>query len=148
MDLKEKTTYRIREFNRFFTVLIGSLNKKFLGSDFTITETRILFELISNDECKAVDLVNLLQIDKSYLSRIIKKFEQRELIKKTVDSTNKRFKIIILTEKGRKTVNKLIAMTNLQIAELISPLKSNECKEIIDAMDTITRYLSRYEEKE
>lgn len=148
MDLKEKTTYRIREFNRFFTVLIGSLNKKFLGSDFTITETRILFELISNDECKAVDLVNLLQIDKSYLSRIIKKFEQRELIKKTVDSTNKRFKIIILTEKGRKTVNELIAMTNLQIAELISPLKSNECKEIIDAMDTITRYLSRYEEKE
>lgn len=148
MDLKDTTICRIREFNRFYTVLIGSLNKKFLGSDFTITETRILFELISDDGCKAVDLVNLLQIDKSYLSRIIKKFVQRELIKKTVDPTNKRFNIIILTEKGRETVNELIAITNLQIAELISHLELNECKEIINAVDTITRYLSRYEEKE
>lgn len=124
------------------------MNKNFLGSEFTITETRILFELVSNEECRAVDLVNLLQIDKSYMSRIIKSFKKKGLVEKESASDNRRFNIIRLTEKGHKVVEELISITNGQIAELIEPLKENECDEIIAAMDTITRYLSMNKEQE
>lgn len=148
MDLKEKTVYRIREFNRFYTVLIGSLNRNFLGSEFTITETRVLFELISNDVCRAVDLVNLLQIDKSYMSRILKSFEKKGLIEKRAASENRRFYMLSLTAKGRNIVNELINVTNCQIAELIKPLNQAACNEIITAMDTITKYLTTNEEQE
>lgn len=141
MNPKVSTLHRIREFNRFYTVLIGSLNRNYLGSEFTVTETRILFELISNDACVAIDLVNLLHIDKSYMSRIIKSFERRGLVEKKVSTDNKRFNIITLTEKGKKTVNELISVTNAQIAAMIEPLTQAQCDEIAAAMDTITEYL-------
>lgn len=146
MKSKITTIHRIREFNRFYTVLIGSLNRNYLGSEFTVAETRILFELISSDACVAIDLVNRLHIDKSYMSRIIKSFERKGLVEKKVSSDNKRFNIITLTEKGRKTVNELISVTNHQIADIIEPLTQAQCNEIVAAMDTITKYLRENEE--
>lgn len=138
---------RIREFNRFYTVLIGSLNRNFLGTEFTVTETRILFELFSNKECIATDLVSSLQIDKSYLSRIIKSFEKKGMLCKTQSPHNRRAYTLTLTEKGLNITKEMIAITHKQIGDLITPLNDNECTEVIIAMDTITNYLSRTEKE-
>ena len=36
---------QIRLFNRYYTSVIGLLDKHYLNSDFSLTETRIMFEL-------------------------------------------------------------------------------------------------------
>lgn len=133
---------RIREFNRFYTTLIGALNKNFLGSDYSLTETRILFELNLNSNCKANDLVHSLHIDKSYMSRLIKSFEKKGLIEKQGASDDKRANIIILTEHGKEVIDLLIAATNQQIKGLVSSLTAEECHSVICAMDTITQHFN------
>lgn len=139
---------RIREFNRFYTTLIGVLNKNFLGSDYSLTETRILFELNLNQNCKANDLVRSLHIDKSYMSRIIKSFEKKGLIEKHSAFDDKRSNIIVLTEYGKEVIHALITATNQQIKELTSALTEEECLSVINAMDTITKHLNTHNMEE
>ena len=143
MENRIAVVERIREFNRFYTVLIGTLNNRFLGTEFSVTETRILFELLSNDGCSANLLVNKLHIDKSYMSRILKSFEKRQLIRKQTSDEDRRAQCIYFTEKGIQTIQELIAVTNNDIGGLIQTLSDEECREVCRAMDTITTCLSK-----
>ncbi len=141
MDKKIETVYRIREFNRFYTVLLGLLDRKFLDSEFSVTETRVLFELNDNDECSANDLVNKLHIDKSYLSRIIKHFKDEGLLSKQTSEKDARSFKLSLTDKGKNITDKLIGASNKQISSLLESLNLEECNDICRAMDIITEHL-------
>ncbi|MGC4018841.1 MAG: MarR family transcriptional regulator [Muricomes sp.] len=143
MKNNTETINRIREFNRFYTVILGILNRNFLGTDYSLTETRILFELQSNFQNTANSLIEKLQIDKSYMSRILKSFEKKGFITKQVVSEDKRSYKIQLTQKGKDKTSELIEVTNRQIEGLVESLTSSECDEVIGAMDTITKYLSK-----
>ncbi len=143
MRNKIETIERLREFNRFYTVIIGILNQNFLGTAYSITETRILFELQSNPKSSANSLIEKLQIDKSYMSRLLKSFEKKGLITKQVAPEDKRSYIIQLTQQGNDTVAELIKVTNKQIEGLVDPLTLSECDEVIAAMDIITKYFTK-----
>ncbi len=140
--MNQKAVERIREFNRFYTVLIGTLNRHFLGSEFSVTETRVLFEIATLEKCNANTMAEKLKMDKSYMSRILKSFEKRELIQKNISAQDGRVHVIRLTNQGANAVNNLIEKTNRQIWGLISNLNAEECGEICAAMDLITNYLS------
>ena len=74
---QESLITTIRSFNRFYTVMLGFLNQKYLGTKYSVTETRILFEIRSSDKVLAKDLCSKLKLDKSYVSRILAKFENK-----------------------------------------------------------------------
>ncbi len=90
----------IRGFNRFYTNILGLLDKHILESDFSLTEGRILFELQEIGPSMANTLSQRLNIDKSYLSRILAKFEMNGLIEKEVSGDDSRAYVIRLSEKG------------------------------------------------
>ena len=46
----------VRGFNRFYTRFIGALNARFLGSDLSLAETRLLFEIARTGPLLATDL--------------------------------------------------------------------------------------------
>ena len=60
--------------------MLGFLNQKYLGTKYSVTETRILFEIRSSDKVLAKDLCSKLKLDKSYVSRILAKFEKQKLV--------------------------------------------------------------------
>ena len=71
MSEYKKIIDTIRKFNRFYTVNMGFLNSNYLDSSYSVAETRILFEIKMNESCTQSDIVKILHIDKSYLSRIV-----------------------------------------------------------------------------
>lgn len=133
----------IREFNRFYTNILGLIDKHILDSDYSLTEARILFELNEIGCCKANTLSAKLNIDKSYLSRILARFERKGLISKTISSADNRANFIELTEQGSCVIENLIKTSNCQIGQLLSSLNSRECNEICTAMETIKRHFSK-----
>lgn len=137
MDHKNEIINQIREFNRFYTVLLGFLNRNYLNSGYSVTETRILFELKQNQRISANQLIEMLHLDKSYISRLIRNFEQKELITRHPASDDKRALIIQLTSKGQLEVNRLIDLTNSKIYELIEPLSEKNGASLCNAMETI-----------
>lgn len=128
---------RIREFNRFYTVLLGFLNRDYLDSGFSITETRILFEVKQHGQISANRLTEMLQLDKSYVSRLIRGFEQKALITRRPSSDDKRMRVIQLTPKGQREAERLIGITNGKIYELIKPLDPATRGRLCGAMETI-----------
>ncbi|MCF1622199.1 MarR family winged helix-turn-helix transcriptional regulator [Tetragenococcus koreensis] len=136
---KINTIEDIREFNRFFTVLMDGLNLRYLDTEFSITEFRVLYELNLKSEITANQLIDMLKIDKSYMSRILKKFEKNQLISKESFLTDKRFQILRLTSQGQEVADQLINLTNHQIEVLIEPLSMEQCCQISNAMKTIMK---------
>ena len=70
----------IRRFNRFYTRRVGALNARFLGTELTLPEARLLFEIVQGDKPLASYLQRGLGMDGGYVSRVLARFEARGYI--------------------------------------------------------------------
>lgn len=122
---------------------MGFLNSAYLDSDYSVVETRILFELKIRNQCKQCEINKALGIDKSYLSRIIKRFFDKGLIEKEKSGVNKRVIYLALTKKGQEETEKMIQLTNNQIHQQIKNLTSDDCNQLCDAINTIITILDK-----
>ena len=138
---------KIREFNRFYTNIIGLLDRHFLDTPFSLTEGRVLYEISHTELCTAKKIRSNIDIDEGYLSRIIDKFIQKGFVKKTPAVEDRRLHIIVLTEKGKKEFSKLNDNSNRQISRLLDTLLDGERVELVEMMDRIRRLLSQQEQK-
>lgn len=142
---KEQTVNKIREFNRFYMPKLDLLNRIYLNSKYSLIEARILFEIVENKVCFANQLTEKLKIDKSYLSRILSKFEKNGLIKRKISDTDGRLYNIIPSKHCKETVKKLVEKSNDKVSELLSPLNDKDCEKIINSIDIIIEILSKTE---
>ena len=71
----------MRRFNRFYTRQIGVLRKTFLDSSYSLGEARVLYEIVSGRSPTASDIGRALDLDAGYLSRVLRNFEKRGLIR-------------------------------------------------------------------
>lgn len=140
-----KTINEIRKFNRFYTMSMGFLDSGYLDTEYSIVETRILFEIKMREKCIQSDIAKALHIDKSYLSRLIKRFRKNGLIEKDKSDEDKRASFVTLSEKGVAETERLIQITNGQIGEKISGLSSNECNELCEALNKVVLILGKEE---
>lgn len=123
----DKTIDEIRKFNRFYTVNMGFLDSGYLDTEYSVVETRILFEIKVHEKCIQSDIAKTLHIDKSYLSRLTKRFYKNGFIEKDKSDEDKRATYISLTEKGSAETERLIELTNNQIKAKINKLNFDEC---------------------
>lgn len=145
MEIYTKTVNEIRKFNRFYTVTMVFLSSGYLDSDYSIAETRILFEMNNHGTCIQNDIVKTLYIDKSYLSRIIQRFCKKGLVEKVRSDDDKRATKITLTETGKTETERLIALTNNKIQSQLTDLSHDECDELCKALNTVSSILGREE---
>ncbi|MBO0421504.1 bifunctional helix-turn-helix transcriptional regulator/GNAT family N-acetyltransferase [Enterococcus plantarum] len=136
-------TSDIRSFNRFYTNIMGLIDQNILESDYSLTEARILFEIYELGISTANTLSHRLSIDKSYMSRIITKFNKNGVVTKQLSSEDNRTWFISLTHKGKEIMLELINKSNNQINTMLAPLGFQECEEICIAMDTIKKHLTK-----
>ncbi len=127
----------VRRFNRFFTRQIGVLREGLLHSPYSLTEARIIFELANRSNLTASDLGNELGLDAGYLSRILNKLEQQNLIEKTPSDDDRRQRLISLTTEGQNAFSLLDNRSRDEISEMLNELTESDQIRLIDAMHTI-----------
>jgi DNA-binding MarR family transcriptional regulator len=134
---------RVRNFNRFYTNIIGLLDQHFLDSPFSLTEGRVLYEICNTEECSAKKIREKIVIDEGYLSRILDSFSKRGLIKKTPSSNDGRLRIIAPTEKGKREFARLNDNSNLLISQMIEKLSEEERADLLIKMEGIRTLLEK-----
>src|ERR1700741_1401270 len=93
----------VRGFNRFYTRQIGVLRKTFLDSPYSLGEARVLYEIASRRAPTASDIARALDLDAGYLSRMLRQFERRGLIRRRTSPQDGRQSHLTLTPRGQKS---------------------------------------------
>jgi len=140
-SMDKEIIYDIRQFNRFYTKVLGLFNNQILDTDCSLTEARILFEISERTECIANNLVQELNIDRSYLSRILRKFEREGLIEKKSSPIDSRKNLLFLTRKGEELLDKINNQSDEQVNQLFNGLTKSEIHEIRNSMMLIKEKL-------
>ncbi len=143
----EKRALEVRDFNRFYTNIIGLMDKTILDSPYSLAEARVLLEIDTASQCTASDLTKLLQIDPGYLSRILSKFTQDKLIIKARSSVDGRAQVLTLSDKGRQTIHKLYNESTIQASKILEKLTDEEQKELINHMVAVRNILDKKQDK-
>jgi DNA-binding MarR family transcriptional regulator/GNAT superfamily N-acetyltransferase len=129
---------QVRAFNRFYTNVIGALRDMYLDTPYTLTESRVLFEIARLGTVEVPWLRQELDIDPGYLSRVLGQFESRGLVTRHRSAADARRQEIRATDAGRAAVAELDARAVTQIGALLSGV---DCDPVLDAMRVITQAL-------
>lgn len=114
----------IQGFHKVYQNIFKPVDTAIMEAGYSLTEKEVLLEISKTERCTANILIGQLGIDRSYMSRMLKQFEKKGLIEKTISGTDSRMKYIHLTDFGREEFNRLSDIQNRQIAcafERLSP---------------------------
>jgi DNA-binding MarR family transcriptional regulator len=138
----------IRAFNRWYTFLIGLLDRYYLNSGYSLTEVRVLYEIHhAEGGITAHALIALLGLDKGYLSRILRQFEKDKLLDKKRSGTDKRSFTLRLSKKGAEEFGKLNRASQEQLVRQFEPLPDEELRRLVGHMKEIRKICDRGWEK-
>ncbi len=135
----------VRRFNRFYTRRIGVLKERLQDSDFTLTQSRLLWELAHQPADApgptATELARRLDLDAGYLSRLLRDLEARGLLQRTRAPADARQAHLSLSEAGRQAYAPLDAGTQQAVAALLQPLTDAQQQRLLQALAEVERLL-------
>jgi DNA-binding MarR family transcriptional regulator/GNAT superfamily N-acetyltransferase len=143
MDSRPDTrTESVRRFNRFYTGRIGVLHEKLAATRFSLTESRLLWELSHRGRTTAAELARDLDLDPGYLSRLLRAFKEQKLIRSVRSSDDARHLHLTLSDAGKRAFAPLDRQSAADIEGLLAGLGETEQRQLLGAMTTIETLLS------
>lgn len=134
---------KIRQFNRFYMPAMNLLGDHYLGSEYSVTQARIIFEIYQNEGCTAAHIARLMNIDKSYLSRIIRSHEKNGYLYREQSANDGRAMHLYLTEQGKARAEDFIRKSNQEIGTITEPLSDADKTQLTAALDTVMTILEK-----
>jgi DNA-binding MarR family transcriptional regulator len=101
-----------------------------LAPKLNITESHLLYELVSQPNSSASDLSKQLHIGKSTVSRSLAALRGKGLVEMRVTGTDRRFKQLLVTDRGREELKADINLRNEQVREFSRRLSAREQAEV------------------
>jgi len=141
MIAAEPEVQLVRQFNRFYTGRIGLLREGLLGTPFSLTQARVLFEIAQQPGARSSALAKTLGLDPGYLSRLLQSFERRELIARSQSKDDRRVYEVSLTAKGRREFQRLDMLSRKQVREMLSTLDPVCRRRLTASMSSIEQLL-------
>jgi DNA-binding MarR family transcriptional regulator/N-acetylglutamate synthase-like GNAT family acetyltransferase len=131
----------VRGFNRFYTRQIGVLRKTFLDSPYSLGEARVLYEIAGGRSSTATEIGRALDLDAGYLSRVLRNFEKRGLIRRKISARDARQSHLTLTARGHAAYAPLERRSQHDTGAMLGKLSATEQARLIAAMGTIETLL-------
>lgn len=134
-------TEEIRRFNRYYTRILGVFDKNVFDLDYSMLEMRIIGEIGRNIGITANELTKCLNINKSYLSRILSKLEKAGYLKREKDAQDSRIFHLYLNDQGLELNQYVEAQSDQKVIDLLTPLPEKDISELKAAMKKIEEIL-------
>lgn len=137
MEWKFKLASRmesLRIYGRQLVRELGVLEHKSRPLGISLEQCHILVEIEVNEGLIASDLVRILHIEKTLISKLLAQLANQGLITSIVDKSDKRKKTLRLTVKGKTKVKSIHQSANSRISDALSHLKKSEQQKILNGL--------------
>lgn len=124
----------VRQFNRFYTQTIGALDARFLGTEASLPEARLLFEIATREPVTASVLQDALGMDAGYLSRLVARFEKRGWIVRVRRDDDARARDLRLTEAGRDAFVTIDRRQSDAVGDLLGMVEGQARRDLVEAL--------------
>jgi DNA-binding MarR family transcriptional regulator/N-acetylglutamate synthase-like GNAT family acetyltransferase len=124
----------VRLFNRFYTSRVGALNQHFLGTEFTLPEARLMFEIAHAEAPVASELNKLLGMDAGYTSRVLARFEAKGWITRETGEGDQRRRPIALTAAGQAVFALVEERQRDEVRQMLAPLAPAQQADLVAAL--------------
>ncbi len=131
----------VRDFNRYYTRVIGALDEGLVRTPYSLTDARVIFELAQRDTTETARLRQGLGLDPGYLSRILARFAADGLITRAPSATDARRQLVALTEAGRAAYEMLNSRSQADFEQMLLQLSPDHRRRLLLAMGTIKQLL-------
>jgi DNA-binding MarR family transcriptional regulator/GNAT superfamily N-acetyltransferase len=131
----------VRRFSRFYSRRLGMLQDAFLQTAFSLAEARVLYELAQRDKPTATEVAAALGIDRGYLSRILRDFSERDLVRKTSSRADGRQTLLSLTARGRQAFAAINQRSQDDVGAMLSAMSAGDQARVVAAMGAIEQLI-------
>jgi DNA-binding MarR family transcriptional regulator/N-acetylglutamate synthase-like GNAT family acetyltransferase len=128
---------KIRKFNRNYANLLGKIDQDIYNQPFPLTEARVITELHYSNGTTATEIREKLGIDRGYMSRILQKFEDENIITKKRSSNDQRQYSLYLTKHGEELYGGLVENANQGVEKMIESISLPDLLNLITSMEII-----------
>lgn len=138
----DSTVVALRAFNRFYTRFVDALGPHYMGSELSLPEARILYEVVNREQATARDIQAALGLDAGYVSRMVSGLQRRGLIRRS-RGTDARQRPIALTEQGAALYTLIDDRTRAEVAGTVDRLGESDRRALVDALGTVEALLGQ-----
>jgi len=112
----------IRAASRLMVRELGFMNQSLAATDYSPSAVHALLEVETHGSVTAAQLVQVLELEKSSVSRMLAKLVEAGELEENTSADDARAKLLSLTGKGKKTVQNINAYADQQVAAALDKL--------------------------
>jgi DNA-binding MarR family transcriptional regulator/GNAT superfamily N-acetyltransferase len=139
--MHDKEIRDIRDASRRLVRELGFMRPTLAGTNLHASAVHAIIEIGQGREITAADLANILNLEKSSISRMVRKLIDAGEVAEAVCNQDARSKLLSLTEHGRETLAKINAFARQQVCRAVGPLSPSVRKSISAGLATYARAL-------
>jgi len=139
----KQTVKDIRKHSRLLVRELDVVKGVYLGTGYTFTQCHVLFEISRKQSMGLMELADALLIDKSNISRTVKKLVELGLVQSKKDKTDQRQKFFSLTAKGESALRATINLANTQVENALANLTQGQHDQVIQGMQLYANALRK-----
>lgn len=121
---------------------LGFMQRGLAGTDLSPSAVHAIIELGYGTVKNASDLGDLLHLEKSSVSRLVQKLKKDGLIQAGPDPSDKRARVLSLTEEGKRLLGEVEAFGRLQLRSALEDLPSAQIATIETGLALFAKSLS------
>lgn len=137
---------KIRAESRSLVRELGFMGGDFAGTSFSPSAVHTLIEVQSNPGISARELSEILKLEKSSVSRVLNKLIHLGMIEEKQSDTDKRSKLLFLSDKGNLQVNDIHNFARSQVSQALTQLKPGESQSILKGLSLYAKALRHLQE--
>jgi DNA-binding MarR family transcriptional regulator len=133
-DIRAASRQMVREF--------GFMEQTLAATDYPPSAVHTILEIGTGGPMSSGQLAELLHLEKSSVSRMVRKLIECGELKETSDADDARIKPLSLTPKGRRTLDALHEFGRRQVSSALARLPEAERKLVRDGLTIYARALA------
>jgi DNA-binding MarR family transcriptional regulator len=122
-----------KAYNRLHKYLTNIL----LPYNVSVPEWKLLGQLFENHLIKLNELADLLSYDPPMVTKLVKRLEKKDLVKREQDPKDERAKIISITREGSKLIEEVEPKVKMTMAMILNGISREDLNSYIKVLITI-----------